>query len=78
MKETSESCIVFDNLVQADSDVVGKSQPVRAKEKTSGKMYTQAEASGELYRPADLNEVGVRAQEAAKRFKSMFKNKDKG
>lgn len=77
MKKPEESYIIFDNLVQADSNVAGKSQPVRAEEKTSGKMYAQTNASGELYRPADLNEVGARAQEAAKRFKSMFKNKDK-
>jgi len=75
MKESGEDYIVFDNLVQADSDVAGKSQPVRAEEKTSGKMYAQANTSGELYRPADLNEVSMRAKEAGKRFLDMFKKK---
>jgi len=77
MEKSSESYIVFDNLVQADSNVAGKSQPVRAEEKTSGKMYAQVNASGELYRPADLSEVSTRAQEAGKRFQSVFKDKDK-
>lgn len=68
--------IEFDNLVQADSNVAGKSQPVRA-EKTSGSIrkYAQANASGELYQPTGLDDVMARAQKAGKRFRKTFSDK---
>ncbi|MDA8172135.1 MAG: hypothetical protein M0Z48_09965 [Nitrospiraceae bacterium] len=65
--------IVFDNLVQAASDIVGDNQPVKAR-KESGKesKYVQENASGEPYRPAGLEDVRARAQQAAERFNALF------
>lgn len=71
-----KSYIEFDNLVQADSNVAGKSQPVRA-EKESGNVrkYAQANASGKLYQPTDLKDITARAQRAGKRFRAIFSDK---
>jgi len=74
MKKLGKNYIVFDNLVQADSNVVGKNQAVKAEEKPNGKMYAQENSHGKLYQPADLNEVSVRAKEAGKRFLSLLEN----
>ncbi len=65
--------IVFDNLVQAASDIAGDNQPVRARKETGKEnKYAQENASGEPYRPTDLDDVKDRAIRAGERFNVLF------
>jgi hypothetical protein len=73
IEQNTDDLIVFDNLVQANSDIAGDNLPVKARKETgSERKYAQANASGELYRPKDLSDVKARAQEAGKRFNVLF------
>jgi hypothetical protein len=73
MENKDEDFIVFDNLVQADSTIAGDDLPVKARKAAgSERQYAQANASGEPYRPADLNDVQTRAVASGKRFNNLF------
>ena len=62
--EGENNFIIFDNLVQA----------VKARKETvSDRKYAQSNASGEPYRPANLDEVKTRASDAGDRFNILFK-----
>jgi len=77
-KQKENDLIVFDNLVQAASDIAGDNQPVRAR-KEAGKesRYAQENASGEPYRPKDLSDVKTRAIMAGERFNVLFTDTSK-
>lgn len=62
--------IVFDNLLQADSEVAGQTQPVKAIR--PGECFHQKNAKGTLYRPTKLEDVSLRAQQAGDRFRTLF------
>lgn len=69
----SKDFIVFDNLVQAATDIAGDNQPVKArKENVRESKYAQANASGEPYRPKNLKDVKARAIKAAERFNARL------
>ncbi len=73
MAKHRNDIIVFDNLVQAVSDIAGDNQPVKARKETVRETsYAQANASGEPYRPTGLNDVKDRAIKAGTRFKVLF------
>jgi hypothetical protein len=72
-KQKDNNFIVFDNLVQAASDIAGDNQPVKARKETIGESrYAQANASGEPYRPSGLSDVKIRAIKAGERFNILF------
>ena len=71
--QTEDDFIVFDNLVQADNVIAGDNQPVKARKVTKREHgYAQANASGEPYRPTDLDDVKSRAIKAGERFNVLF------
>ena len=74
--QNDDNYIVFDNLVQADSQIVGANQPVKAVKVSGGdEPYAQINAEGELYRPSNLDDVADRANSAGDQFINRFKLK---
>ncbi len=72
-EQSVDEFIVFDNLVQAVSDVAGDNQPVKARKETATEnRYVQGNAIGEPYRPTDLEDVKDRAIKAGRRFNVLF------
>lgn len=72
-EQREDDFIVFDNLVQANSDIAGDNQPVKARKETGRESrYAQANAIGEPYRPTDLGDVKARAIKAGERFNVLF------
>ena len=70
-RQEDSGLIVFDNLVQADNNITGDNQPVKAR-REAGRSYAQENASGEPYRPNGLEDIKVRAEVAGDRFKHFF------
>lgn len=66
-----ENVIVFDNLRQADSEIAGQTQPVKAM--CPVESFSQSNAKGVLYQPTSLEDVSCRAREAGARFREMLK-----
>lgn len=69
-----ENVIVFDNLVQPNTEIAGQdlpAKPVKAIWPVMG-HFTQPNAKGELYRPSSLDELSLRAQADGEEFRSMF------
>ena len=63
--------IIFDNLIQANSDIVGQTQAVKAVPPITG-HFVQPNAKGSLYRPANLEDISTRAHKAGDKFCKMF------
>lgn len=63
--------IVFDNLMQANAEVAGQTQRVKAAWPTA-ESFIQPNARGVLFQPNDLNAVSGRAHEAGAKFRLMF------
>ena len=72
---SDESVIVFDNLVQADPQVLGKFRPVEALPPDSVEPFVQSNARGELYRPSSLDDIRERAAKAGECFVGLFQTK---
>ncbi|MFH1098111.1 MAG: hypothetical protein V1749_11545 [Candidatus Desantisbacteria bacterium] len=66
-----DGIIVFDNLRQSNSEIVGQTQPVKAVWPVK-ECFSQPNAMGVLYQPKNLNDVSIRACEAGARFRAMF------
>lgn len=76
VEQPVDDFIVFDNLMQADSDIAGDNQPVKARKETGReRRYAQANATGELYQPTGLSDVKARALKAGERFNVLFNAK---
>lgn len=63
--------IVFDNLMQANAEVAGQTQRVKAAWPMA-ESFIQPNAKGVLFQPDDLKAVSGRACEAGARFRAMF------
>ena len=66
-----KSVIVFDNLRQADTEMVGETKPVKALW-SEAEHFNQPNAKGSLYQPSHLGDVSARAAAAAGNFRNMF------
>lgn len=67
-----ENVIIFDNLRQSCSEIVGQLQPVKAIWPAT-EHFSQPNAKGELYRPKNLEDICQRAKQAGESFTAMFK-----
>ena len=65
-----ENFIVFDNLLQADDQVAGQTNRIKAVR--PNEHFTQPNCKGVLYRPKTLEEVSKRATRSGERFIKMF------
>jgi hypothetical protein len=62
--------VVFDNLVQQDgSGIIGLTQNVKAIRPPDGRI-----TRSNLWQPANIEEVGVRASKSAETFRKMFQS----
>lgn len=71
-EENENDVIIFDNLVQMDAMVAGRTVPVMAVRHVEVERFHQPNAKGELYCPATLDEVGHLAQEFSNELRAMF------
>jgi len=67
----NRNVIVFNNLRQADGEIAGQTQTVKAIWPVP-EHFNQPNAKGELYRPTKLEDITMRAQKAGARFCEMF------
>lgn len=63
--------IVFDNLMQANGEVAGATQQVKAVWPVV-ESFSQPNAKGVLYQPDNLEDISSRARAAGARFRAMF------
>lgn len=67
-----ENFITFDNLLQADSEIAGKTQRIKAVRPNElnehYEHFIQPNCKGVLYRPKTLEDVSERAKASGERF----------
>lgn len=69
--EDQKVIITFDNLIQANSEIAGQTQAVKAIAPTA-EHFTQPNCKGSLYRPKDLEAISDRARSTGARFCEIF------
>lgn len=69
--EDRDKVIIFDNLRQANSEIAGQTQAVKAIMPTA-EHFTQPNCKGSLYRPDNLEDISVRARMTGAHFSEMF------
>jgi hypothetical protein len=67
----NRTVITFDNLRQANSEIAGETQTVKALLPVV-EHFSQPNAKGSLYLPNNLDDVSARARATAERFRAMF------
>jgi hypothetical protein len=70
----NQNVITFDNLRQADREIAGQTQSVKAIWPVA-EHFSQPNAKGELYQPKSLEDITDRAKKSATRFCEMFQQK---
>ena len=69
----NRTVITFDNLKQANSEIAGETQTVKALlPVVVVEHFSQSNAKGSLYLPNSLEDVSARACATAERFCEMF------